>query len=178
VSAVVAEGLAPVRRYEPRATDGLGRVRELFNRTFPLFKRFEPHMRAALQLALEHESLERAGLLEEEPYRRGHRRYILHRAAAPLAATLGPDAYDRLLKALSLIYGIESYVVLRDIWGSSYRDVEAVARFMLEALIESALSQAPAAGRPAPRTRRGDSRPVPKPGSHVPSRRGNAMLRP
>jgi AcrR family transcriptional regulator len=172
VSAVVAEGLAPVRRYEPKATDGLGRVRELFNRTFPLFKRFEPHMRAALQLALEHESLERAGLLEEEPYRRGHRRYILHRAAAPLAATLGPDAYDRLLKALSLIYGIESYVVLRDIWGSSYRDVEAVARFMLEALIESALSQAPAGGRPAPRTRRGGSRPAPKPVSRVPSRRG------
>ena len=167
VSAVVAEGLAPVRRYEPTATDGLGRVRELFNRTFPLFKRFEPHMRAALQLALEHESLERAGLLEEEPYRRGHRRYILHRAAGPLAATLGPDAYERLLKALSLIYGIESYVVLRDIWGSSYRDVEAVARFMLEALIESALSQAPAGG-PAPRTRRGDFRPVPKRRNAVP----------
>src|SRR5262249_7689188 len=57
--------------------------------------------------------------------------------AAPLASTLGREAYDRLLKALSLIYGIESYVVLRDIWGASYREVEAVARFMLEALIES-----------------------------------------
>jgi hypothetical protein len=53
-------------------------------------------------------------------------------------------------------------VVLRDIWGSSYRDVEAVARFMLEALIESALSQAPAVRRPAPRTRRDGSGPVPK----------------
>ncbi len=143
VSAVVAESLAPVRRFEPTATDGLVRVRELFDKTFPLFKRFEPHMRAALQLALEHESLERMGILEEEPYRRGHRRYMLHRAAAPLAATLGPEAYDRLLKALSLVYGIESYVVLRDIWGSSYREVEAVARFMLEALIESAVRQAP-----------------------------------
>ena len=126
-------------------------------------------MRAALQLALEHESLRARGLLEEEPYRRGHRRYILHRAAAPLAATLGPDAYARLLKALSLIYGIESYVVLRDIWGSSYRDMEAVARFMLEALIESALNQAPA-GRPAPRTRQGDSRPVPKRRDTTPGR--------
>ena len=69
---------------------------------------------------------------------------MLHRAAAPLASTLGQEAYDRLLKALSLVYGIESYVVLRDIWGASYREVEAVARFMLEALIESALRQAPA----------------------------------
>jgi hypothetical protein len=118
-----------LRRRRPR------RARELFD-TFPLFKRFEPHMRAALQLSLEHESLERMGLLEEEPYRRGHRRYMLHRAAAPLAATLGPEGYERLLKALSLIYGIESYVVLRDIWGASYREV-AVARWMVEALIES-----------------------------------------
>ena len=91
------------------------------------------------------------GILEEEPYRRGHRRYMLHRAAAPLAATLGPEAYDRLLKALSLVYGIESYVVLRDIWGASYREVEAVARFMLEALIESAIRQAPASPSRSPR---------------------------
>src|SRR5262249_6035305 len=152
-SAGVAESLAPVRRFEPRATDGLVRVRELFDKTFPLFKRFEPHMRAALHLALEHESLERMGILEEEPYRRGHRRYMLHRAAAPLAATLGAEAYDRLLKSLSLIYGIESYVVLRDIWGASYREVEAVARFMLEALIESSLRQAAGPGKKTSRPR-------------------------
>jgi len=87
---------------------------------------------------------------------------MLHRAAAPLATTLGAEGYDHLLKALSLIYGIESYVVLRDIWGSSYRDVEHVAQFMVEALIEAALKHAPAArqatpehtvGRTAPRRR-------------------------
>jgi AcrR family transcriptional regulator len=153
VSAVVGEALAPVRRFEPKPTDGLQRVRELFDRTFPLFKEFEPHMRAALQLSLEHESLERLGVLEEEPYRRGHRRYMLHRAAAPLRAQLGAPIYERLLKGLSLVYGIESYVVLRDIWGASYRDVEAVARWMVDALIESALREAAAApgGRPARR---------------------------
>ncbi len=75
---------------------------------------------------------------------------MLHRAAAPLAATLGPEAYERLLKALSLIYGIESYVVLRDIWGASYREVEVVARWMVEALIESALRRAPHPGAPHP----------------------------
>jgi AcrR family transcriptional regulator len=154
VSAVVAEALAPVRRFEPKPTDGLRRVRELFDKTFPLFRQFEPHMRAALQLALEHESLERLGRLEEEPFRRGHRRYMLHRAAAPLRSTLGAKAYERLLKALSLVYGIESYVVLRDIWGASYRDVEAVARWMLDALIESALSQAPGLQPAAARLRR------------------------
>jgi hypothetical protein len=142
---VVGGALAPVRRFEPRPTEGLQRVRELFDKTFPLFKQFEPHMRAALQLSLEHESLQRLGLLEEEPYRRGHRRYMLHRAAAPLRATLGEATYERLLKALSLVYGIESYVVLRDIWGASYREVEEVARWMVDALIESAIRSAPAA---------------------------------
>ena len=153
VTAVVGEALAPVRRFEPRPTEGLPRVRELFDKTFPLFKEFEPHMRAALQLSLEHESLERMGLLEEEPYRRGHRRYMLHRAAAPLRATLGEAIYERLLKALSLVYGVESYVVLRDIWGASYREVEAVARWMVDALIESAIRESAMHGTPAARGR-------------------------
>jgi hypothetical protein len=34
-------------------------------------------------------------------------------------------------------------VVLRDIWGASYREVEAVARWMVDALIESALRETP-----------------------------------
>src|SRR5258708_27586122 len=134
VSAVVAESLAPVRRFEPTAADGLVRVRELFDKTFPLFKRFEPHMRAALQLSLEHESLERMGLLEEEPYRRGHRQYMLHRAAAPLAPTLGREGYERLLKALSLGYGIESHVGSRGSWRASYREVSVGARVVGEAI--------------------------------------------
>jgi hypothetical protein len=103
-------------------------------------------MRAALQLALEHESLERSGLLEEEAFRRGHRRSLLHRAAAPLKARLGAKSYERLLKALSIIYGIEPYVVLKDIWGASGREVETLSRWMLDALVETSLAQA--AGEP------------------------------
>ena len=131
VSAVIGEGLAPVRRTRTAGGSGAVRLRELFEKTFPVFHENEPHMRAALQLALEHESLERAGLLEEEVFRRGHRRGILRRAAAPLLPELGRARFERLLKALSLIYGIEIYVVLKDIWGASDREVEAVARWML-----------------------------------------------
>src|SRR4030095_4422105 len=96
-------------------------------------------MRAALQLALEHEALERAGLLEEEVFRRGHRRDILRRAAAPLEGALGRAKFERLLKALSVIYGIEIYVVLKDIWGASDREVEALARWILDAIVAAAL---------------------------------------
>jgi len=147
VTAVLEEALRPVRRYAPQAGDGLSRLRELFEKTYPRFTEYEPHMRAALQLALEHGSLERAGLLEEEPFRRGHRRYLLDRAAAPLRAKLGAKAYERLLKALSIVYGIEPYVVLKDIWGATDREVEALSRWVLDALVGTALREADA-GRP------------------------------
>lgn len=143
IAAVVAESLGPVRSFQPTAQDGRQRVRELFNRTFPRFKEFEPHMRAALQLSLEHESLERVGLLEEPRYRRGFRRGLLQRAAAPLLQQLGRRRYGQLLKALSIVYGIESYVVLKDIWGSDDREVELIARWMVDALIDAALREAP-----------------------------------
>src|SRR5512145_931857 len=54
IDEIMSESLGPVRRFESREADGAARVRDLFERTFPLFKEFEPQMRAALQLALEH----------------------------------------------------------------------------------------------------------------------------
>ena len=92
IAAVVAESLGPVRSYEPRARDGGQRVRELFKQTFPRFNEFEPHMRAALQLSLEHESLERVGLLEEPRYRRGFRRGLLHGRRRRCASNSGAAA--------------------------------------------------------------------------------------
>jgi AcrR family transcriptional regulator len=142
ISAIVGESLAPVRSYVPRAVDGRQRVRELLTQTFPQFKEFEPHMRAALQLSLEHESLERAGMLEEEAYHRGFRRKLLRRAAAPLKGELGSKRLDRLVKALSLVYGIEPYVVLKDIWGASNAEVETIARWIVDALLEAAIREA------------------------------------
>ncbi len=44
-------------------------------------------------------------------------------------------------KALSIVYGIEPYVVLRDIWSSGDREVEEIARWMLDALIDAALRE-------------------------------------
>jgi len=143
VGALVAEALAPVREHVPRVgEDGLARLNVLVDKTYPRFRKFEPHMRAALQLALEHKALERAGLLEEEPFRRGQRREILRLATEPLKKKLSPAAYDRLLNALSVVYGIEPFIVLKDICGASDRETEAVVRWMIEALVTSALRQA------------------------------------
>ena len=153
ISAVVEESLGPVRQASSADPDGLARIRALFDQTFPRFRDFEPQLRAALQLALEHQALERAGLLEEEPFRRGHRRRILAESAAPLKAVLGARRFDRLLKAMSLVYGIESYIVLKDIWGCGDAEIARVARWTCDALVASALREVEAGPALSPRAR-------------------------
>jgi AcrR family transcriptional regulator len=142
VNAIVGESLGPVRSFQPRNASGRARIQELFAEMFPRFRDFEPQLRAAMQLALEHWALERAGGLREEPFRRGHRTAILGRAAAPLRESLGEAGFDRLLKALSLLFGIEPYIVLKDIWGASNREVDTITRWMADALVEAALRDA------------------------------------
>jgi len=154
VNAIVGECLGPVRSFQPTTANGRARIQELFAEMFPRFRDFEPQLRAAMQLALEHWALERAGELREEPFRRGHRIAILGRAAAPLRESLGDAGFDRLLKALSILFGIEPYIVLKDLWGSSNREVDAITRWMADALVDAALRDTGRAEvRPRPRSR-------------------------
>ena len=62
-------------------------------------------------------------------------------AAKPLEKVLGKARFRRLVVALSVIYGIEPYVVLKDIWGLQSRDVEVISRWMADALIAAALAE-------------------------------------
>jgi len=97
---------------------------------------------ASVQLSLEQWALERAGLLEEEPYRRGHRVRILEHAIAPLAKLMPRAAHDRLHKALSVVYGIEPFIVLKDIWDAPDRETQRIALWMADALVDAALRDA------------------------------------
>ena len=122
-----------------------------------------------------YESLERAGVLREEAFRRGNRKLILARNAQPLRRRLGARAFDRLLKALSLVYGIEPYVILKDMWGSSNREVGSITCWVADAVIEKSLREAlpvaPTARSVSPRSdravtpRRAPRSPSPQPSS-------------
>jgi AcrR family transcriptional regulator len=139
ITSVVDASLGPVRTLAPDDRSGRERVHELFKKTFPRFKEFEPQLRAAAQLALEQWALERAGLMQEEPYRRGHRIGILQHALAPLKDALTPAARERLHRALSVVYGIESYTILRDMWDLGDREMEKTVLWMADALIDASL---------------------------------------
>lgn len=142
ITAVIDSSLGPVRILASDNPDARQRIHELFKQTFPRFKEFEPQLRAAAQLSLEQWALERAGLLEEVPYRRGHRVRILQHAIEPLVPTLKPALRHRLHRALSVIYGIEPYVILKDIWGLPDAEVESIALWMADALIDATLREA------------------------------------
>jgi AcrR family transcriptional regulator len=155
ITAVMDVSLGPVRAFASTAPEGRDRVRELFEQTFPRFKEFEPQMRAAVQLSLEQWALERAGLLEEEPYRRGHRVGILEHAISPLTTLLPKAVHARLHKALSVVYGIEPFIILKDIWDASDRETEHTALWMADALIDAALRDAAAGAVPHAAKKRG-----------------------
>jgi hypothetical protein len=46
-----------------------------------------------------------------------------------------------LIKALSLTYGIEPYVVMKDIWGANDREIEDLVRWVADALLAAALRE-------------------------------------
>jgi AcrR family transcriptional regulator len=151
VTAVVHTSLGSVRSFSSRKSDGRERLHELFKETFPRFSEFEPQLRAAAQLSLEQWALERAGLLEEVPYRRGHRVRILEDTLAPVAKLVPPAVMQRLLHALSIVYGIEPYTILKDIWGLPNREVEHIALWMADALLDASLRDAAAPAAPLKR---------------------------
>jgi hypothetical protein len=141
---VVDASLGPVRNAPPGtdAEDVRERVHAIFKSTFPRFEAYEPQLRAALQLAMEQWALQRAGLLEEEPYRRGHRVGILSTALAPLKTDLTPASRERLHRALSVLYGIEAYTILKDMWGMGEKEIERTVLWMADALIDASLREA------------------------------------
>jgi AcrR family transcriptional regulator len=154
ISAVVDFSLGPVRKAASSIADGRERIEELFRQTFPRFMEYEPQLRAALQVSLSDMALERAGKLTEEPYRRGHRIDILSHAAMPLRPRLRKRGFDRLVRALSVVYGIEAYVILRDIWGAGDKEIQAIARWIADALVDAALRDAERYQKSARRHRR------------------------
>ncbi len=141
ITSVVDASLGPVRQVEDDARSGRERVHGIFKTTFPRFQQFEPQLRAAAQLALEQWALQRAGLLEEEPYRRGHRVRILDHALAPLKDDMTTASRDRLHKSLSVLYGIEAYAIFKDMWGMGEKEIEKTVLWMADALIDASLRE-------------------------------------
>lgn len=153
VQAVVDEGLGPILTWKSNSKDPEQRVAELFASAMPRIEAFEATFKAALKLSLDQWARRQAGTLGAEPaFKRGHRIDLLKDAIAPLKGQLKPRQFKRLAQALSMMFGVEVLIVLKDIWGLDSRDMMAVAEWTAGALVRAAVAEsgAKATGGSAP----------------------------
>ena len=139
---VVDEGLGPILTWQSTSADAERRVADLFDTAMPRIEAFEATFKAALKLSLDQWARRQAGTLGGEPaFTRGHRIELLKEAIAPLKGRLPPRDFNRLAQALSLIFGVEVLIVLKDIWGLDSRKTMSVAQWAAAMLVRAAIAQ-------------------------------------
>jgi len=140
IQAAVDEALGPILEWKSSSADVEQRVQELISFSYPRLDQYEAPLRAALRLALDQWALQHAGKLGQELILpRGRRIGLLNTALAPLRKKLGKARGDRLAQGLSLVFGTEAFVVLKDIWGLGGKQAEQVALWTARALIRGAV---------------------------------------
>ena len=145
VHAVVDEALGPILNWQSDDTDPGARVNDLITVSMPRISEFEATFKASLKLSLEQWAERQAGTLgTEPPFKRGHRVDLLQQAIAPLRDTLPEPQFKRLAQALSLTYGLEVLIVLKDIWGLAFEETRDVALWAANALVRAAIAEADA----------------------------------
>jgi AcrR family transcriptional regulator len=159
VQAMVIEALGPIWRWLPESDDAEERVGRLLAFGFRRMDDYEAPLRAALRLALDQWSRERAGTIGNEPrIVRGNRIRLLRLALAPLARRIPKRSFDRLVQGLAIVFGTETMVVLKDMFGLEGPQVAQVAEWVARSLVRAAIAEengrAAPARRPAARSRR------------------------
>lgn len=142
VQTVVDEALGPILTWRSDSHDAERRVAGLIDSAMPRIEAFESTFKAALKLSLDQWAQRQAGTLGSEPaFARGHRRDLLKDAIAPLKVRMPPGKFERLAQALSLIFGVEVLVVLKDIWGLESAQTLSVTQWAAAAMVRAATEE-------------------------------------
>lgn len=72
------------------------------------------------------------------PARQNRRAPLIEAALEPARRSLAPETYDKLVAALSIVIGTESFIVTRDVLRLSDADAAEVRRWAIAALVEAA----------------------------------------
>ena len=145
IQAAVDEALGPILGWSSASPDPEQRILDLLAFAYPRMESYEATHRAALLLALDQWTRRQAGTLgAEAPIVRGNRKALLREAMAPLRAKVSRQAFDKLTQSLSLIFGIEAIVVLKDIWALDDEQAGRVAIWAAHALVRTAIAEASA----------------------------------
>ena len=143
IHAVVDEALGPILKWRSDDPDPKKRIKDLLATSMPRIDEFEATFKAALKLSLDQWAQRQAGTLGNEPrFTRGHRVDLLKDVTAPLKDQVSPAKRQRLEQALALVFGVETLVVLKDIWGLTVAEAQSVAEWAAAALVDSTVSDA------------------------------------
>ena len=117
IAAVVDESLGPILAWESSADDAARASTSCCASPTRAWRRTRRRCAPPSGLAATTRRGQRRPHAGNEPRLvRGHRVDILKRAIAPLAGALTPAQQERVAQALSLVYGTEVFLVLKDIW--------------------------------------------------------------
>ncbi|MDF7671368.1 TetR/AcrR family transcriptional regulator [Orbaceae bacterium ESL0721] len=139
VSSIVEFSLGPIFEWQSDKTDAEERITDFLAFAFPQMLRHEGALRAALQLSLQQWAVARADPnSNQSQLTRGNRKEILNQLLIPLKKELSPELYDTVLYTLSIIYGSEIFMVLKDIWKLEDEKIISLAQWMAKAIINQA----------------------------------------
>jgi AcrR family transcriptional regulator len=152
VEAVVDHALGPILEWDSTSTDAEERVTDLLASSSDRILEFETTFKAALGLSLDQWAQWRSAAAPlGQQFRRGHRIELLEKALSPLRDRLTEAQFSRLAKALSLTFGLEVLLVLKDMWKVDVNEMQGVATWAASALVRAALAEAEeASAGPAP----------------------------
>ena len=77
----------------------------------------------------------------EPQFTRGHRVDLSRTPSRRCKGTLSARGFERLAQALSLVFGVEVLIVLKDIWGLDGGETLSVAQWAARSLVEAAIAQ-------------------------------------
>jgi len=151
VAAIVSETLSPINSWQPTKQEATARIDELLTFAFPRMLQHEGTLRAALHLSLTQwaQSQSQDAVPIKERLVRGNRKLLLQKVVEPLSAELPPELMQRVLHSLSLVYGSEIFLVMKDIWGCDNQELQDVAKWMAKAIVRQAREDAQSAAASA-----------------------------
>ncbi len=142
IQAAVNEALGPILDWKSETADADERLSELIGFAYPRMNSHEATHRAALRLALEQWARRQAGTLGDEArVVRGNRKMLLSAAVEPLGEKISSPTFDKLTQSLSLLFGVEALIVLKDIWGLDAKKAQKVATWAAHALVRAAMAE-------------------------------------
>ncbi len=139
VSAIVTETLSPIKNWRPTKQDTGDRIDEMLGFAFPRMLEHEGTLRAALHLSLTQWAQSRSSERpEKEKLIRGNRKAMLQHVVEPLNQEMSPKMVERVIQSLSLVYGSEIFLVMKDIWGCDNVQLEDIGKWIAKAIVRQA----------------------------------------